>query len=47
MSHPELESSMRKSVEATQRNFNTIRTVEPTHPCWIASALSTTEPTRR
>ncbi|MEC7897302.1 MAG: ribosome recycling factor, partial [Cyanobacteriota bacterium] len=26
MSHPELESSMRKSVEATQRNFNTIRT---------------------
>ena len=26
MSHSDLESSMRKSVEATQRNFNTIRT---------------------
>ena len=26
MSNPDLESNMRKSVEATQRNFNTIRT---------------------
>ena len=47
MAHPELESSMRKSVEATQRNFNTIRTGRANASLLDRISVSTTGPIPR